>query len=84
MTLRAVIAGLCVLLFSPMAQAGLLHGGDNLPKPVSVTRQMGDDYGRKTGAHIRKTLKKDQPGWGAQWKQLFHLPPARPRKPYLR
>jgi hypothetical protein len=84
MTLRAPVLGLCVALFAPMAEAGLLRSGDNLPKPVSVMHQMGNDYSRKAGPHIRKTLKKDEPGWGAQWKQIFHQPPMRPRKPYLR
>jgi hypothetical protein len=84
MTLRAAVIGLCVALLAPVAEAGILSSGQKLPKPVSVVRQMGDDYGRKSGMHVRKTLKKEQPGWGAQWKQVFHQPPVRPLKPYLR
>ena len=84
MTLRAALIGLCAVLVAPIAEAGFLHSGDNLPKPASALRQMGDDYSRKSCMHIRKTLKKDQPGWGAPWKQIGHQPPIRAHKPYLR
>jgi hypothetical protein len=83
MTLRTAVVGLCVVLLAPMAEAALLRSGDKLPKPVNVLRQMGDEYSRKAGPHIRKTLKQEKPGWGAQWKQIFHSP-TRPLKPYLR
>jgi hypothetical protein len=55
------------------------------PKPIDypIVRPH-EDYANKTGKHVAPGKKKDRPGYGAQWKQIFKLPPMRPLSPSLR
>lgn len=82
MRARFLMAGL-VFALTTTAEAGLLGGGQKLPKPLDQLSYPKDDYGAKTGRHVRKRHKKDEPWWGAQWKQVFRYD-VRPMRPSFR
>ena len=82
MRARFLVAGLALALASS-AEAGLFSGSQKLPKPLDQLAYPKDDYGAKTGKHVRKQHKKDEPAWGAQWKQIFRYD-VRPMRPSFR
>jgi hypothetical protein len=79
MRARFLVAALALAL-SSTAEAGLFRGSQKLPKPLDQLSYPKDDYGAKTGRHVRKQYKKDEPGWGVH---MFRQS-VRPLRPSFR
>lgn len=79
---RLIVIGGLLVVVSSAAEAGGRGSDAKLPKPIDVLSISRPWDPSRTRPSLREH-KYNKPGWGAQWKQLFHTTPYR-AQPYIR
>ena len=83
-TIAVAALGLA-LLGSARADAGWFSGGDKLPQAIDSPIVRPHLKESRKAYNLKIRLKQDaRPEWGAQWKQVFRLPPTPPTGHYNR